>query len=333
MWHELSHVYVLSATNHLVPRWFAEGLAVHEESATSPDWGDRMTPDMVAAIKNKKLLPVLELDRGFVRPEYPNQVLVSYFQAGKMCDFISQKWGNDVFIGMMHSYAARKTTAEAIVDNLHESPAAFDKEFATWLTAQTSKAVEHLEEWRNGLKEAHLSFKDGKQDDAIRQAQKIRDYYPEYIGGGSAYELLADAYIATKKLPSAIEQLERYRDLGGTNVESLKKLAKLEIETDKSDAARSTLLKLTYIYPEDEEVHRRLGGLLLQGNDASGAVREFQAALELQASDSAEAHYDLARALRAAHRNSEAKDQILIALEAAPGYKPAQQLLLQLSQE
>ncbi len=44
MWHELSHVYVLTATHHLVPRWFTEGLAVHEEAAASPDWGDRMTP-------------------------------------------------------------------------------------------------------------------------------------------------------------------------------------------------------------------------------------------------------------------------------------------------
>ena len=25
MWHELSHVYILTATHHLVPRWFTEG--------------------------------------------------------------------------------------------------------------------------------------------------------------------------------------------------------------------------------------------------------------------------------------------------------------------
>jgi hypothetical protein len=37
-------------------------------------------------------------------------------------------------------------------------------------------------------------------------------------------------------------------------------------------------------------------------------------------------------ALRAAHRLNEAKDEVLLALEAAPGFKPAQQLLLQLSQ-
>ena len=44
LWHELSHVYVLSMTHHLVPRWFTEGLAVHEETAVEADWGDRLTP-------------------------------------------------------------------------------------------------------------------------------------------------------------------------------------------------------------------------------------------------------------------------------------------------
>ena len=26
LWHEMSHVYILTATNHRVPRWFTEGL-------------------------------------------------------------------------------------------------------------------------------------------------------------------------------------------------------------------------------------------------------------------------------------------------------------------
>ncbi len=47
LWHEMSHVYILTATNFRVPRWFTEGLAVHEETEVSPEWGDRMTPDIV----------------------------------------------------------------------------------------------------------------------------------------------------------------------------------------------------------------------------------------------------------------------------------------------
>ena len=70
--HEFSHVYVLSMTQNRVPRWFTEGLAVHEEGAASPDWDDRLTPDVIGALAKKRLLPVLDLDRGFVRPEYPS---------------------------------------------------------------------------------------------------------------------------------------------------------------------------------------------------------------------------------------------------------------------
>ncbi len=68
MWHELSHVYVLNMTNFRVPRWFTEGLAVHEETAASLEWGDRLDPHVIMALKDNKLLPVAELDRGFVRP-------------------------------------------------------------------------------------------------------------------------------------------------------------------------------------------------------------------------------------------------------------------------
>ena len=32
----MSHVYILTLTNERVPRWFTEGLAVHEETAIHP---------------------------------------------------------------------------------------------------------------------------------------------------------------------------------------------------------------------------------------------------------------------------------------------------------
>ena len=83
-----------TATNFRVPRWFTEGLAVHEETEASPEWGDRITPDIVVAIRDKKLLPVAELDRGFIRPDYPlAQVIVSYYQAGRICDYIQAALG------------------------------------------------------------------------------------------------------------------------------------------------------------------------------------------------------------------------------------------------
>ena len=120
MWHELSHVFVLSMTKHRVPRWYTEGLAVHEETAASqaPDWGDRLDPHVIQAIKEKKLLPVADLDRGFIHPTYPTQVVVSYYQAGKICDFISKKWGEPKLLELVHAFTGNTPTPEVIEKHL-----------------------------------------------------------------------------------------------------------------------------------------------------------------------------------------------------------------------
>ncbi len=66
---------------------------------------------MVAAIHDKKLLPVSNMDQGFIFPEYPGQVLVSYWQAGTICDYIAERWGIVAILGMVHSFAALKDHA------------------------------------------------------------------------------------------------------------------------------------------------------------------------------------------------------------------------------
>jgi tetratricopeptide (TPR) repeat protein len=332
MWHELSHVYVVTATHHLVPRWFTEGLSVHEEHTAEADWGDRMTPEIVNALHEKRLLPVMQLERGFVRPDYPTQVLVSYYQAGKICDFIAEKWGDDTILGMIHSFADRKTTAEAIQENLHESPEAFDKEFLAWLDGRTHNTVAHFDDWKRSMQASQDGQQKGQNDVSIRTQEAIRDFYPDYIGNNSAYEVLADFYLSQNKKAEAIQQLERYRDLGGHKIAILKKLANLEQETNRQKEAERTLTKLNYIYLEDEESHHKLGTLRLTLGDAEGAIREYQAVIALHPGDVAQSHFELAKALQAARRTKEAKDEVLLALEAAPGFKQAQQLLLQLSQ-
>jgi tetratricopeptide (TPR) repeat protein len=331
MWHELSHVYVLSATHHLVPRWFTEGEAVHEEGVASPAWGNRLTPEIVVALQAKKLLPVLQLDRGFVRPEYETQVLVSYYQAGKILDFISEKWGDDAILGMIHSYAARKDTASAIEDNLHVKPEEFDRQFDAWLYGKTSDTVAHLDDFRVGLRKAQQDLSNGKRQDAIQEGRQALAHFPDYSGAGGTYQLLAKAYIEGGDKTNAARELEKYRDVGGTSVETLKELAGLEQDLKDAKGAERTLQELNYIYPEDPDVHRKLGGLLLASGSADAAVREYRAVLSLGPDDAAESHYNLARALSAANKTEQAKDEVLLTLEAAPNFKPAQKLLLELN--
>jgi tetratricopeptide (TPR) repeat protein len=331
LWHEMSHVYVLTATKHRVPRWFTEGLAVYEETATSPDWGDRLDPEAIGAIEKNKLLPVAELDRGFVRPSYPMQVIVSYFQAGQICGYIAQKWGYSKLLEMIHSFAELKTTPQVIQDDLKMSPEDFDKEFLAWLKANTKVQVEHLAEWKHAVKELSADLKAQRYDQVIENGTKIRDWYPDYVESGSVYQMLADAYQAKGDKKDAMVQLEKYSATGGRNSSLIKRLASLEQEAGENQKAAATLERLNYIYPEDEDLHRRLGDLLLAQNKIPGAIREYQAVLAMKPLDQASAHYELAKALKVAQRPDDAREQVLEALEAAPGYKPAQQLLLELA--
>jgi tetratricopeptide (TPR) repeat protein len=330
LWHELSHVYVLAATNSRVPRWFTEGMAVHEETAVSPEWGDRLTPEVLKAIHDKKLLPVSTLDRGFVRPSYPSQVIVSYFQAGRICDYINERWGYDKLLAMMHSFAARKTTPEVVQQQLGESPEQFDKDFLAWLNGKTSKEVAGFEDWRKRLRLIAEAEHGKNWDKMIAEGTAIRDIYPDYVEAGSVYEFLSEAYNAKGDRAKAVSELERYTHAGGRNPATLKQLAAWEAEAGRKRDAAQVLARLNLIAPNDEDLHRKLGALLLETGDNKGAAWEWQAVVAMKPVDTAGANFELAKALQAAGKKDDARDAVLNALEAAPGYKPAQRLLLEL---
>lgn len=330
LWHELSHVYVLTATQHRVPRWFTEGMAVHEETATSPDWGDRLSPPVIQAIKDKKLLPVADLDRGFVHPTYPNQVIVSYYQGGKICDYIKEMYGYERLIDMMHAYADRKTTPEVIEQVLKIKPEEFDKKFFAWIDKQTQTTVTKLPDWQKGRRLTMEMVSQKKYDEAIAEGNSIRDIYPDFVETDSVYELLANAYQAKGDLASARKQLEAYANVGGRTPATLKKLATLDTQANDPKAAAAALDKLNFIYPLDPELHESLGKLYFDLKNYPAAVREYEAVVNFKPIDPAGAHYNLARAYNAAGNKEKAKDEVLVSLEAAPGFKPAQKLLLEL---
>jgi tetratricopeptide (TPR) repeat protein len=331
LWHEMSHVYTLTATGHRVPRWFTEGLAVHEETAISPDWGDRLSPDVISAIKNKKLLSISELDRGFVHPTAPGQVIVSYFQAGRICDYINEKWGWDTLLAMLHDFGAGEATPAVVRRELKVEPDAFDTGFLAYVEASTKNSVDHFDEWKKSLKSMVDKSNAKDWDGVIKDGTAIRDLYPDYVEEHSVYEALAEAYLAKGNKPAAIAELQRYEKIGGRDPESLKLLSKTLEEAGRTAEAADALNRLNFIYPMDAAAHSSLGRLWLVQNNVKGAIREYSAVLAKNPQDPAQAHYDLARAYHADKQDEQAKEELLAALEAAPGFRPAQKLLLELS--
>jgi len=330
LWHEMSHVFILNATHNRVPRWFTEGLAVHEESQVAQGWGDRISPEILMAVRDKKLLPIADLDRGFIRPEYPAQQIVSYFQGGKVLDYIHDRWGDDKILDMVRSYAQLKTTPETIQQDLGMSPEEFDKAFMEWLYKDVGKTAASFDEWRNRLKELAELAKDKNWDEVLKKGDEVRQMYPDYIEGANAYEFMAEAHIAKGDKKPAAQVLTEYEKIGGRSPAALKELASLEQEGGDPKEAAETLERINYIYPMDEDLHRKLCDLWFDQNNPTADVRECNAVLAMHPLDQASAQFNAARAYFAAGQHDEARDHLLASLEAAPSYRPAQKLLLQL---
>jgi len=332
LWHEMSHVFVLTATRHRVPRWFTEGVAVQEESAIYPDWGDRMTPEILMAIKEKKLLPVAELDRGFIRPSYPNQVIVSYFQGGRVIDFIKARWGFDKVLAMMNAFAKGTDTPEVVQTVLGVAPAEFDKQFLAYLEKEAGPVIAKFDEWRKVLRAAAAALKEKKHDEAIAEGEKAIAMYRDYVEGANGYEIVGEAALAKGDKAKAIDVYQRYAAVGGRKPDTLKKLALLQEQAGDKRAAAATLEKVNFIYPiKDDVMHKRLGEIYLGLANSPGAIREFRAWLAEKPNDRADANYHLARAYHAARQSDKAEEHLLEALEVAPGFRPAQKLLLELN--
>ena len=209
-------------------------------------------------------------------------------------------------------------------------PEEFDKQFAEWLDKDVGKTVASFDGWRKRLKNLAELAESHHYDEVLKEGAAVLQMYPEYVFGANPYEFIAEADLGKGDDRSAVAILTAYEKMGGRSPEALKKLASLEQKLGQPKEAAATLDRINDIDPVDEDLHRRLGDLWLVQNNYDGAIREYTAVLAVHPLDAASAQFNLARAYFAAGQRDKAEDHLLASLEAAPGYRPAQKLLLEL---
>ncbi|HEX5876534.1 MAG TPA: hypothetical protein VFY60_17940, partial [Pyrinomonadaceae bacterium] len=114
------------------------------------------------------------------------------------------------------------------------------------------------------------------------------------------------------------------------NLEALKTIARLRLALGERKQALEALQASFYISPFDYKLHQQAGELSVELKDYAHALTEFQVGLALAPPNVAEANYNVASAYHALGRQPEAKRAVLRALEAAPRYDKAQELLLKI---
>ena len=328
LWHEFAHVITLGATDHKIPRWFSEGLSVYEERKAVPGWGDDLQIEYLSAINDDQFLPIAELNNGFVRPTNPGQVILSYYQASLVCDYIDETYGFNAILEMLSGYRNGLNTDAVFTEALGVSLSAFDREFMGWLGART--AFIDVEQFRNLTQQGMEAIEAENLDEAIESLVRAIELYPEYTAEQNPYELLADLYIQMGEIPAAIDTLSRFAALSEYAYSTYRKLAGLMREVGDTEGAADILSRAMYIHPMDLEGHRDLGSVLLERGDFTDAAREYEVLLALNAPDLANTYFNLASAEYGAGRMTEARRSILQSLEIAPSFEAAQELLLRI---
>ena len=328
LWHEFTHIITLQMTDNKVPRWFSEGLSVFEERKAYPGWGDDMKLDNLKAIKAKKLLPIGQLNDGFMHQKYPGQILVSYYQASMVADYIEGKWSFQKIRDMLALYKAGKTTEEVFKQALNISLEGFDAEFLKWMDAKAASV--DPAQYGKLLNEGVEALEAGDADKAITPLKQAVAMYPEYSDENNAYEPLAEAYLKKGDKAAATDVLKKYLSWSETAFTSYVKLAELLQESGDKAGAAKALEGAMYVRPMDLGGHARLGTYLLDLKQYSGAAREYETMLALKTPDRATTYYFLAQSYLAMGKKAEARKAVLSSLDIAPSYEPAQKLLVEI---
>jgi tetratricopeptide (TPR) repeat protein len=234
---------------------------------------------------------------------------------------------------MVHSFAKLQTTPQVIEHDLGLSPEEFDRQFLAWIDGKYGARATHFNEWREKSKALLIAFQQKQYDTVLAEGPALLAMYPEYVDEANLYVMMADADKARGDAKSEAAILTAYEREGGQMPDVLKRLATLQEAAGQPAQAAATLARINYIYPvKDEDLHRRLGDLLYAQKQYDGAIREYSARVASNPADKAGAEFNLAQAYFAAGQKDKAEDSLLAALEIAPGYRPAQKLLLELKQ-
>ena len=344
LWHELAHSFHLALSDHRVPRWLTEGLASYEERRAKPGWGEELVPGFVQAIKSDKLLPVSKMNRGFVRPEYPQQVAYSYHQASLVAEMIERDYGFDAILGMLRAYRDGRSNEEVFRTVLKTEPEAFDKKFDNYLKQRFATQIMAVRAQSDGqpsgidmgdyasqLTRGQDAIKAKNWDEAIKYLERAKQQFPEWAGGDdNPYRLLAIAYREKGDLKKAAAELEQLTARNETDYEANLELAEMQLKANNPPGAAAALERAIYIYPMQPGLHLKLADLYKGLGDKQKVIRERKALLALNPVDKAEAHYQLALAYFEAGDSANARREVLRALEEAPSFEKAQELLLRL---
>ena len=353
LWHEMAHVIALQMSNQRVPRWLTEGLSTFEEKRARGDWARDQDLEFATNLNRDDVLSLRDLNGGFSRPE---TISIAYFQASVLVEHIIEAYGESTIYDLLRAYGDGLDTEAALdrvgldFDTLQASfDVAVEARFGALRQAmagpeQWNRELEgearlaHLRELNDQYPESfpvqmslgHALRATGDTGAAQAAFEKAAALAPMATGDNSAHLPLAAIAMEAADRERAMAHLEAHLEHDHRAVDAARQLAALAEEAGDDRRRRRAYELVVALDPFDAEPHQALGRLAMAGGEAAVAVREFGIALAVGPIDRVSAHVDLADSYLATGEPDAAKREVIAALEIAPTYERAQELLLEI---
>ncbi len=374
VWHEFMHIITLQMTGNRMPRWLSEGISVWEEREGRPYWGRSQGLDLVRAAEQDKLLNVADLNSGFSGAKNNADLGFAYFQSYLVVDFITEEYGFEKLVELVHQYALIKEDDARFDEVFDISLAQFDAGFSSWIDRRVAdiNVYVHSEDvadegeghghgvrenssailaelYNNASLKQHMRarieendrdfqaylqlgivlFKEESFFEAKQYLNQAYELLPGYTGYPSPPLVLSQIYEQEGDREAQLQQLELLLDNLQHDYGSAILLAEAALEAGNYERADYYIDRAIQVDPYRADVHQLKANYADVIGDSALAVTEYEVLLKLEINDPAEAQTNLAEAYLKNGQSLQAKENILRALETAPSYRRAQEILLQ----
>jgi len=354
LWHELGHVITIQMSNSRVPRWLTEGISEWEETQARKDWTRPGEAMFARTVSKGEAIKLKELNEAF---QDPKRITLAYYQGRLVVDYMVTTFGQSSLNKLLRAYGQGLDTDAALKQVLNTDLDGMQSGFDQYIERTFGPLQKALtvpkdvdlgratvDSLRTLARENEQSYpvqvafglalrKAGNTDEAMKVFEHAATLAPTAVGAESPHAQMAEIALDKKDRKRAITELTALFAVDFENLDAAEDLAKLLKEDGVTDSAklRPVYERIVALDPYNGEARSALGRVALQRNDYDFAAREFRTAIALKPIDPAVAHTDLAESYLKAGKRDDAKRQALAALEIAPAYARAQDLLLQIT--
>jgi tetratricopeptide (TPR) repeat protein len=349
LWHEMAHVISLQMSNNRVPRWISEGISQFEERRARPEWGRETEIPFARALEAGKLLKVRDINEGFSDPQ---MISLVYHQSSLVIEHLVATYGEPALWRLLRAYgegletdAAFKSAFNATIDEIQVSfDAHLKREYASLLAALKTPEIPEgatVDQLKTVAASNPGSFvvqmrlaqalnEAGDVTEAIAALERAGRLVPAANGEANPNAAIAQLALKQGDTARAIRALEAVIKVESADVEAARKLASLVAPLGDEARTAAVYAVVAELDPFDGQAQAVVGRRALAQRDAARAQRALSAALAAGPADKATAHTDLAEAHLLAGQFADARRETLAALEIAPSFERAQDLLLKI---